>query len=524
VNNRKAIHGLLLLLVVGVLWNCAGSPPELIPEPITEKIVQPKPVVVIPPSPPNSISINSITYDRHSMTIKWDSSLDSDFNKYILLISSDDASFVDTLSIKHNVGDTIYILDSFDPTIANWFWILVENKAGLSTEGERYTHILETEPPDKTRLSDTEFDGLLKIRWRKNKNDDFSSYELYRSITADMGNKINLKTLDSIEDTLFVLPMDDVYYYQVGVKDHWGLESYSNIIKGDYLVELWGQSYSMLSTKEIDLSSMKLFGEIPNGIGLFLNLEILRLQNNFLSGSFPEDFWKLKKLRLLNLSNNQFSGNIPNLIDRLISLEELWLSNNQFSGELPYQLFSLNHLTHLNISDNYIQGHLSESLSRLSNLEYLNLWNNQLIGFIPIEIGSLSKLEFLSLSGNGLKGAIPSELGNAKLLRSIALFENELTGTIPMSITRLPKLEYLGLFDNNLIGSIPNHLMNSLDLSYLRLNKNKFESIDHGSMCASGYDWYNFTYFDVSNNDFDKPPICFHSSEMLMIQSSYLKK
>ena len=85
-NDRKAIHGLLLLLVVGVLWNCAGSPPELIPEPITEKIVQPKPVVAIPPSPPNSISINSITYDRYSMTIQWHSSLESDFNKYILLV------------------------------------------------------------------------------------------------------------------------------------------------------------------------------------------------------------------------------------------------------------------------------------------------------------------------------------------------------------------------------------------------------------------------------------------------------
>ena len=527
-NDLMTKHGFLFILVVIVFWNCAGSPPEPIPEPIAEKIpetiIQQEPLVFMPPLPPKPVSIRSIRYDLNSMTIQWRSSIDPDHKRYVLLRSMDDSSVVDTLSIKQNTRDTVHVLDRFDPTIVNWFWILVENKSGLSIEGERSTHKLETEPPEKTRLSDTEYDGLLKIRWRQNKNDDFSSYKVYQSPTADMSNKINLKTLDSKKDTLFVLPMDNVYYYQLGVKDHWGLESFSNIIKADHFVEVWNQEYSILTTREIDLSSMKLFGEIPRDLGLFQNLEVLRLQNNFLSGSFPEDFWKLKNLRLLNLSNNQFSGNIPSSINQLTSLEELWLSSNHFSGELPYQLFMLGRLTHLNISDNNLKGNLSESISRLVNLEYLNLWNNEISGFIPLEIGDLSKLEFLSLSGNKITGEIPPELGNAKRLRSIALFENALTGTIPTSITSLPGLEYIGLFDNNLRGYVPDHLMNSLHLSYLRLNKNNFESIDHGSMCASGYDWNNFAYYDVSNNDFDDPPICFHNSEMLRIRSSYIKK
>jgi len=523
-NDLMTKHDFLLILIMVVFWNCAGSPPEPIPEPIAETIIQPEPVVATPPSPPEPVSIRSIRYDLNSMTIQWRPSIDPDHKRYVLLKSRDDHNAVDTLSIKQNIGDTVHVLDQFDPTIVNWFWILVENESGLSVEGERSTHILETEPPDKTRLSETEYDGLLKTRWRQNENDDFSSYNIYQSLTKDMGNKIVLKTLESREDTLFVLPMDDVYYYQLGVKDHWGLESFSNIIKADYFVDIWNQEYSILTTREIDLSSMKLFGEIPRDLGLFQNLEVLRLQNNFLSGSFPEDFWKLKNLRLLNLSNNQFSGNIPSSIDQLTSLEELWLSSNHFSGELPYQLFMLGRLTHLNISDNNLKGNLSESISRLVNLEYLNLWNNEISGFIPLEIGDLSKLEFLSLSGNKITGEIPPELGNAKRLRSIALFENALTGTIPTSITSLPGLEYIGLFDNNLRGDVPDHLMNSLHLSYLRLNKNNFESIDHGSMCASGYDWNNFAYYDVSNNDFDDPPICFHNSEMLRIRSSYIKK
>ena len=516
--------GFLLILVVVFFLNCAGSSPEPIPELITEIIIQPEPIVATPPSPPKSVSIHSIRYDLNSMMIQWRSSTDPDHKRYVLLRSRYDSIAVDTLSIKQNIGDTVHVLDQFDPTIVNWFWILVENESGLSVEGKKSTHILETKPPEKTRLSETEYDGLLKIRWRQNENDDFSSYNLYQSVADDMVNKINLKTLNSRKDTLFVLPMEGVYYYQVGVKDHWGLESFSNIIKGDYLIDIWNQEYSALTTIEIDFSSMKLFGEIPSNLGLLRNLEILKLQNNFLSGSFPENFWKLKKLKLLNLSNNQFVGNIPSSINQLTSLEELWLSSNHFSGELPYQLFMLDSLTHLNISDNNLKGNLSESISRLVNLEYLNLWNNEISGFIPLEIGNLSKLEFLSLSGNRITGEIPPELGNAKRLRSIALFENVLTGTIPTSITSLPDLEYLGLFDNNMRGDVPDNLMNSLHLSYLRLNKNNFESIDHGSMCASGYDWNNFTYYDVSNNNFDDPPICFHNSEILKLQSYYLKK
>ena len=125
--------------------------------------------------------------------------------------------------------------------------------------------------------------------------------------------------------------MDTIYFYQIGIKDCWGLESYSNVIKGDYIVKIWNEDYSMLSIKEIDLSSMKLFGEIPSELGLLVNLEILRLQNNFLSGNMPESFSNLKKLRLLNLSNNHLTGSISDQINELVSLEELWLSRNQFS-------------------------------------------------------------------------------------------------------------------------------------------------------------------------------------------------
>ena len=517
----KIKNSVFYLLTIFILFNCAGSPPASIPEPVPEVVTS---TVVLSPDPPKSITIQSIEYDRSIMIIKWDASKDYDFDKYFLLTSIDDSTVVDTLSIIEDATDTVFVLEQFDPTIANWFWILIENKSGLRTEGARSTHELETVPPNKTRILPIEFDDQLKIRWIRNHDYDFYSYEVYQSSVADMSKKTKLKTLESKDDTLFVLPMDTIYFYQIGIKDCWGLESYSNVIKGDYIVKIWNEDYSMLSTKEIDLSSMKLFGEIPSELGLLANLEILRLQNNFLKGGFPESFWNLKKLRLLNVSNNHLTGSIPNQINELILLEELWLSRNQFSGELPYQIFLLSNLTHLNISENHIEGNLSEAITKLSKLEYLNLWDNELSGFIPPKIGSLSKLEFLNLGGNQLIGSIPPEIGNAKLLQSIALYENNLSGTLPISLTELPRLKYLGLFDNNFQGNISNNLMNTLDLSYLRLNKNRFDAINHDSMCASGYDWKNFIYYDVSDNRFKNFSTCFQSREMLEIQSFILKK
>ena len=123
----KIKHPVYYLLTIFILFNCAGSPPEPIPEPVPEVVTS---TVVIHQNPPESILIHSIEYDRNSMIIKWGASKDYDFKKYILLTTQGDSSFVDTLSIIEDVKDTVFFLEQFDPTIANWFWILIENKSG----------------------------------------------------------------------------------------------------------------------------------------------------------------------------------------------------------------------------------------------------------------------------------------------------------------------------------------------------------------------------------------------------------
>ena len=508
-----------------VLWRCASSPPPQpppSPEPIVKKLVPPP---VILPSPPRGIKIQSVTYDRYEMVIEWEKSEDIDFDSYRLLRAMVGGKDSDTILVTRDINQTYFVLEKFDPTKENWFWVDVRNTTGLHTSGERKSNTLEVEAPKSSNLQTMKGRHDLKIQWTANKDEDFGKYTIYRSSMADMKDKEKVKDVLLREDTIQVLSLDSVYFYQVETQDYWGLTSYSNVVKGDYQVKIWEEEYSIVQTKKIDLTSNKLFGMIPPEFGKLLNLEILLLQNNFLTGDIPEELWDLRKLRVLNISKNQFGGKIPVDIHKANAIQEIWFANNNFYGNIPHQIFTLKNLTHINLSSNRLSGNISESVSNLENLQYLNLFDNNFVGSIPSEIGELKNLGFLSLGKNKLTGSIPPEIAGAEKLESIALFENQLTGTIPKEVVMMKNLVYLGLFDNQLRGNISHQIFENSNFSYLRLNDNILEQVNYDSLCQSGYNWENSIYFDVSDNDFkEELPPCFSDKVFYEIYSSFKDK
>ncbi|XP_010474281.1 PREDICTED: receptor-like protein 12 [Camelina sativa] len=84
--------------------------------------------------------------------------------------------------------------------------------------------------------------------------------------------------------------------------------------------------------RAIDFSGNKIYGNIPESIGL------------------------LKELRLLNLSGNAFTSDIPRILANLTKLETLDLSRNKLSGEIPQVLGKLSFLSYMNFSHNLLQG------------------------------------------------------------------------------------------------------------------------------------------------------------------------
>ena len=508
------------------LWRCASAPPPPPPLPLPKPVVKKlEPPPVISPKPPRALNILSVKYDRYKMIIEWEKSADADFDSYKLLQSVGDGQDSDTIFVTRDINKTTFELERFDPTKKNWFWIDVRNTTGLHTFGVRKSNALEQEAPKSSNLSTLEGMHDLKIQWTANKDEDFEKYTIYRSNMVDMKDKEKVKDVLLREDTILVLSLDSVYFYQVVTQDCWGLKSHSNVIKGDYKVKIWGEDYSMIQTRKIDLTRKKLFGIIPPEFGKLLNLEILLLQNNFLSGDIPEVLWGLKKLRVLNISKNHFGGKIPVDIHKANAIQEIWLANNNFEGSIPHQIFTLKNLTHINLSSNNLSGNISESVSNLENLQYLNLFDNNFVGSIPSEIGELKNLGFLSLGKNKLTGSIPPEIAGAEKLESIALFENQLTGTIPKEVVTMKNLVYLGLFDNQLRGNISHQIFENSNFSYLRLNDNILEQVNYDSLCQSGYNWENSIYFDVSDNDFkENLPACFSDEVFYEIYSSFKGK
>lgn len=500
------IKEVLFLYYIFLLINCGGTTaPTVLVEP--DKPVIKEPIInraievnISPPKAPASVSIRSVDYDLEKMLVKWNKTVDTNFVSYTLYRYTDLPEKVEILKIFEKITDTSFALQIFNPTKKNTFYIVSENKYGLKTKGKSGSNAIETNKPMEPILLEMEYSKDLFIKWIMNDDYDFDHYEILKSKHISMEENVVLRKIFDKKDTSLVISMDTVFYYQVKTLDKWGLESSSNVIKGDIFVDVFGKQFSLIETKTIDLSYKNIVGEIPNDLSILTNLKILKLNNNFFTGPVPSFIYKMKHLKYINLSHNSLSGFLSTDIGFLSSLRELWIADNQFSGILPAQIGQLKNLTHLNISKNKFQGTIPESIGNLNNLKYLNAWNNNLSGFLPSTLGNLESIEFLSFGSNSLIGEIPIELGNAKKLKSIGLFENKLIGSIPQELAELPSLKYLGLFDNELDGLIPDSLFSKGSLNYLKLNKNNFSDINHDIICKSGINWENDTFFDFSDN------------------------
>ncbi|XP_019160118.1 PREDICTED: receptor-like protein kinase 2 [Ipomoea nil] len=103
-----------------------------------------------------------------------------------------------------------------------------------------------------------------------------------------------------------------------------------------------------LSLEWLDASGCHLKGRIPSGISNFINLIALGLNDNKLSGSFPETLGR----RLLRLQDsNFFTSSIPLGFWNNKDILEMGLSSNLLSGALSSEIGSMHSMVYLNLSD-----------------------------------------------------------------------------------------------------------------------------------------------------------------------------
>jgi hypothetical protein len=175
----------------------------------------------------------------------------------------------------------------------------------------------------------------------------------------------------------------------------------------------------------------RLFGQIPEQLGVLGNLERLVLRDNQFFGPIPQELGNLSNLLYLDLSQNQLSSSIPVSVFHLVGLAQLDLYQNSLNGALPDEIGTLMQIISIDLSSNRLIGSLPRSFGQLQTLSNLNLSHNLLNYSLPDSFANLTSLQSLDLSYNDLSGTIPEYLARFKDLTSLNLSFNKLYGRIP---------------------------------------------------------------------------------------------
>ncbi|XP_050377333.1 receptor-like protein EIX2 isoform X2 [Argentina anserina] len=274
--------------------------------------------------------------------------------------------------------------------------------------------------------------------------------------------------------------------------------------------QFWGSIPELTGFSKLrlfDLSSNHLSGSLPESIGQLSSLEILRLNNNYMSGVITEShFRNLSRLQHLRLDDgNHFSmklssdwnppfqltgelsmaycnvgpdfpkwtltqtniealylysagisGSLPHDFGDLIpvGLEHIDLSTNQIHGKLPN--LSTTSLTSVDLSSNWFSGAVPLFPPTLRSLDLsYNMFSVPLSSICAPSFGAHSPLLNLDISHNLLTGELPNCWMQFQQLISLNLGWNRLSGKLPSSLGNLEGIQVMRLHENNFSGELP---------------------------------------------------------------------
>ncbi|KAH9319538.1 hypothetical protein KI387_021307, partial [Taxus chinensis] len=219
-----------------------------------------------------------------------------------------------------------------------------------------------------------------------------------------------------------------------------------------HLNQLWdeGSAYKKLrNLKVLLLSCCVNLNRLPV-LSTYTSLLKIDLENCFSLRNIPESIGLLLQLKHLNLSGCKNLKEIPESIGELSSLENLSMNGCLSISELPSTFGMLRALKDLDI------GHL-EQIQELPSFETgwllkkLILSGCHRLRSLPTSIGELSCLNYLKMNNCSSLSFLPKEFGNLKNI--IELFANECPRLrqLPESFGNLTNLRTLELKNNNLI-------------------------------------------------------------------------
>eukprot|EP00535_Pseudo-nitzschia_heimii_P002220 CAMPEP_0197186746 /NCGR_PEP_ID=MMETSP1423-20130617/14504_1 /TAXON_ID=476441 /ORGANISM="Pseudo-nitzschia heimii, Strain UNC1101" /LENGTH=787 /DNA_ID=CAMNT_0042638139 /DNA_START=122 /DNA_END=2486 /DNA_ORIENTATION=+ len=227
---------------------------------------------------------------------------------------------------------------------------------------------------------------------------------------------------------------------------------------------------------QIRIVDNNLHGSLPNELNYFSEMVLLNLYFNKLTGTIP-DLSELIKVEQIDLDGNTLSGNTPESLFKLPNIMNLLLLNNKrLTGTIPEFDATASKLSRISLQGCSFVGSLPASLGGLVSLRLLQLKDNKFNGEIPLNLMSLPRLEILGLDGNRLSGRIPSIrlTFEGSALTSLNFGSNQLEGSLPNGLERLSNLKFFYADDNMLTGQIRDNVMLLPKLEQLWLQNNEF--------------------------------------------------
>ncbi|KAH0928862.1 LOW QUALITY PROTEIN: hypothetical protein HID58_014589 [Brassica napus] len=287
----------------------------------------------------------------------------------------------------------------------------------------------------------------------------------------------------------------------------------------------------LVNLQTLVLSNNNFSGFIPQCFKNFnTTISVLHLQNNSLSGAFPQESIG-GRLRSLDVGHNRLSGKLPKSLVNCTQLEFLNVEDNRFNDTFPFWLRSLPILQFLVLRSNKFHGPVSfpQDSMNFSKLRIFDVSQNLFTGVLPSDyfagwsamsspvvyveaivhmlvfqnyhksvgltnkgsnmdlVGSGFRIyKTIDVSGNRLEGDIPQSIGLLKELVVLNMSNNAFTGHIPPSLSNLTNLQSLDLSRNRLSGTIPPDLEKLTFLAWMNFSNNMLEGpIPQGTQIQS---------------------------------------
>lgn len=232
---------------------------------------------------------------------------------------------------------------------------------------------------------------------------------------------------------------------------------------------------------ELDLSNNRLLdaGIVGRACRDLVNLQVLRLERNFLDRIAESSFMDLSSLKELYLSQNMIAEIQKGAFKNMPSLQILDLTKNYLRRINPDAFVYPSGIT----------------------LEELRLTNNQLhdVQEMKLLIGNIPRLKFLDLSKNSFE-QIPVDMMRGHLtLERLQLDENSIKRIPRKAFSGMPSLRELSLKNNTIYDLSNGPYWNLPGLKGLDLSQNQIRKIDSGLLSYLP----SLRRLDVSENQID---------------------